>query len=75
MVLLICKNKNRRSPGQISRENQFAESLNTLFDIAHADALDIMQDEVDKHFLITQRKKERVGSIIGVDMKALQQAK
>lgn len=44
-------------------------ALNDLFDIAHADALRIMKIEEDRSFLISQRQKNRLGSMLGVDLK------
>lgn len=48
---------------------QFISTLNDLFDIAQADALNIMKIEEDRSFLISQRQKNRPGSMLGVDLK------
>lgn len=52
----ICKIKKRLSDAQKRREKQFSDKLNDLFDIAHANALQLMKNEVDKIFLINQRE-------------------
>lgn len=61
-----CK---RRTDNQQGKEKAFSEKLNNLFDIAHANALNIMSIEKDKQFLIAQRKPNRVGSMLGIDNK------
>lgn len=59
-----CK---RRSPLQEKRERDFMEKFDDLFDIAAANAIDVINIEEDKLFLINQRKKGRPGSMIGCD--------
>lgn len=71
----IGKNKNKRTEAQRNKERAFTEKLNDLFDIAHANALNMIKWEEDKQFLIAQRQKGRQGSMAGVDMKSLQKAK
>jgi len=51
------------------KNEQFISTLNDLFDIAQADALNIMKIEEDRSFLISQRQKNRPGSMLGVDLK------
>uniref|UniRef100_A0A2S2QNU3 Uncharacterized protein n=1 Tax=Sipha flava TaxID=143950 RepID=A0A2S2QNU3_9HEMI len=63
----LQKNSNWRTNTQINNENEFVQCFDELFDIAHADALDIMTINKDKQFLITQRQKGRSGALIGVD--------
>lgn len=63
------KHKTRQSVSCRQKEKQFAESLNDLFDIAHANALNIIKIEEDKIFLLMQRRKGRPGSMLGVDKK------
>lgn len=46
---------------------QFVSKLDDLFDIAHADALDLFSNEEDKAFLVAQRQKGRLGSLVGID--------
>lgn len=59
-----CK---RRTALQEKREHDFVEELDDLFDIAHGDALSIIQIEEDRLFLLNQRKKGRPGGMIGSD--------
>lgn len=42
-------------------ENMFIQNLDKLFDIAHADALNVMTNYEDKQFLLAQRKEGRPG--------------
>lgn len=63
------KHKTRTSELNINRQKEFEESLNDLFDIAHADALAIIKIDEDKQFLIAQRTKGRQGCMLGVDKK------
>lgn len=65
----LNKNKNRTTETQKNYEKNFVETLDQLFDIAHADALNLLKGE-DKEFLINQRKPEREGCLTGVDVKA-----
>lgn len=51
------------------REQNFQSDLDNLFDIAHADALQIIKIEEDKIFLQQQREPGRQGSLAGVDQK------
>lgn len=61
-----CK---RLSETQKSKEKLFEKNMNNLFDIAHINALNLISIEEDKEFLIAQRKTNRVGSMIGIDLK------
>jgi len=61
------KNSSRRTNTQIKNENEFVQCFDDLFDIAHADALDIMTTDIAKQFLITQRQKGRPGALMGID--------
>jgi hypothetical protein len=63
----LQKNSSRRTNTQIKIENEFVQCFDELFDIAHADALDIMTTDIDKQFLITQIHKGRPGALMGVD--------
>ncbi|KAK2721327.1 hypothetical protein QYM36_003567 [Artemia franciscana] len=64
---LLKKNKARKSSTQQAREAAFVSRLEDLFDIAHADALNMMSIQEDKDFLLAQREKGRRGSMVGVD--------
>lgn len=63
----IQRNASRRSESQKKLEDSFKNKLNDLFDIASANALQIMKDEESKQFLILQRSPGRLGYIGGVD--------
>lgn len=47
--------------------DQFIAELDDLFDIAHANAMEMMKIQEDKDFLLQQRQKGRPGCMIGVD--------
>lgn len=49
------------------REEDFQNDLDNLFDIAHANALEMMKIEEDKIFLQKQREPGRPGCLAGVD--------
>ena len=55
--IAVKKNASRRADTQKEKERQFIGSLDDLFDIAHAEALNIIQLPEDKDFLQAQRKK------------------
>lgn len=63
------KSKTRKSDLCRKRERAFEDKLNNLFDIAHANAIDLMKIKEDKDFLQLQRKSGRPGCMMGVDMK------
>ncbi|GBM34003.1 hypothetical protein AVEN_166436-1 [Araneus ventricosus] len=56
-------------PGDKRREKEFGESLDNLFDIAHADKFQSIKIEEDKVFLLRQRELGRVGYLGGIDKK------
>jgi hypothetical protein len=69
IVVLACnshiayskkKNKGRKSEAQKARELEFAEKLNQLFDIAHADAVTKIKTEQDKELLNDQRTDRKM---------------
>lgn len=65
----LQKLQHRKTETQQKKNEQFISTLNDLFDIAQADALNIMKIEEDRSFLISQRQKNRPGSMLGVDLK------
>lgn len=65
----LQRSHTRQSELQTKRENEFIDTLDDLFDIAARNALTSMKNEIDREFLIAQRKKGREGSLIGVDQK------
>lgn len=54
----IKKNASRKSDTQKKNEDAYKESIEKLFDIGKANALEIMEDENDKEFLRSQRGKQ-----------------
>lgn len=65
----LDKNKTRKSETQQYKEQNYKNSLNNLFDIAHEDAFNIIKIEEDRRFLTLQRQEGRVGYMTGVDKK------
>lgn len=63
----LKKNKNRKTKTQQDNEAKFSEMLQELFDIAHADAMNLITTDEDKLFLQSQRQKGRPGCMMGVD--------
>ncbi|GBO29411.1 hypothetical protein AVEN_209061-1 [Araneus ventricosus] len=51
------------------RQQEFESNLDNLFDIAHADALQLMKIEEDRMFLQRQREPGRPSHLGGVDKK------
>lgn len=60
---------------QDARKDKFIESLDDLFDVAHANALDMIKIEEDRQFLEQQRKKGRPGGFSGIDRKLAEKQK
>lgn len=67
----LKKSKVKRSQAIRQKEKQWQRKLGGLFDIAHADALNIMKVEEDKQFLLAQREEGRRGLIGSVDKASL----
>ena len=65
----LKKNKGRRTETQSSNEAKFCDRLDDLFDIAHANALELIKIPEDREFLIAQREKGRRGCMGSVDVK------
>ena len=61
------ENKTKRSETIEHKEKDWSNSLDDLFDIAYADALETIKIEEDRQFLLAQRQKGRPGKMIGVD--------
>lgn len=57
----------RKSEIQMHKNAQFISKLDDLFDIAHADVLNLISIEEDRAFLVAQRQKGRLGSLLGID--------
>ena len=63
------ENKAKRSDYLKKKEDQWNEGLEELFDIAHANALEMITIQEDKDFLLYQREKIRRGEMGPVDKK------
>lgn len=59
--------KSGKRPSSKAKEQIFVEKLDDLFDISHANALELLKIDEDKQFLINQRKKGRPGYMHGID--------
>ena len=64
---LLKKNANRTTETQKSKELAFSGKLENLFDIAHAEALQMITISEDRDFLLAQREEGRRGSMGGLD--------
>jgi len=51
----------RNTASHKEKEELFISKFNDLFDVGHADALQMMKLKPDRLFLINQRKKGRLG--------------
>ena len=67
------ENKAKRSDYLKQKEDQWNEGLEELFDIAHANALEMITIQEDKDFLLCQREKIRRGKMGPVDKKLAKQ--
>ncbi|GBN10564.1 hypothetical protein AVEN_102257-1 [Araneus ventricosus] len=65
----LQKSTCRRSEKQEENERNFISDLNNLFDIAHANALEIIKIEEDRKLSLSQREPGRRGCLMGIDMK------
>lgn len=63
----IKKNKSRHSKTQHAKESEFLTTIEELFDIAHANAVELISHTEDKLFMESQRQKGRPGCMSGVD--------
>ncbi|XP_054745720.1 paired box protein Pax-6-like [Anastrepha obliqua] len=63
----LQKHAARTSMDHKKKEKEFVEKLEDLFDIAHANALNIISIEEDKQFLNNQWMKGRPGFMYGID--------
>lgn len=69
------ENKKKRSEALKTKEQNWQQKLEDLFDIAHRDALNIMTLEEDKQFLLAVRQNRRQFLIGSVDRKSLNKCK
>jgi len=63
------ENKAKRSAFLVRKENEWQCSLDSLFDISHSNAMEMITIKEDKDFLSDQRDKCRIGKIGTVDLK------
>ena len=61
------KRRYENNANQIKKEDTFVKELENLFDIAHQKALEMMENEIDKTFLLQQRQPGRKGKMGGAD--------
>ncbi|GBN77094.1 hypothetical protein AVEN_101508-1 [Araneus ventricosus] len=66
-----CYKKNAKKLQDVfkRRQQEFLSNLDNLFDIAHADALQLMKIEEGRMFLQRQSEPDRPGHLGGVDKK------
>lgn len=67
----LKKNNKRETHNQKAKQQAFSSKLDNLFDVAHADSLNIIKITEDRDFLLAQREDGRRGSMIGVDRNLL----
>lgn len=65
----LQRSASRATERQKLREEAFTEKLDDLFDMAHTDANNLIKDPEIREFLECQRKKGRVGCLLGVEEK------
>lgn len=65
----LQKNANKTQDVFEQRRQEFVTNLGNLFDIAHADALQLIKINEDRIFLQRQREPGRPGHLAGVDKK------
>src|SRR6218665_3944428 len=63
----LKKRISRSSGKYLKNQQMFQDRLDDLFDIAHRDAMSLIDIEKDRLFLEAQREKGRRGTIAGVD--------
>ena len=59
----------RKSSTKKQNVSEFSDEMDDLFDISHANALDMVTNEEDKQFLLIQREKGRPGCMLGTNKK------
>lgn len=65
----LRKHPPEKSDAMRQKHDQFEKDLDNLFDISHANAMEMMRNEEDKEFLQKQRMDGRPGSMVGVDQR------
>jgi len=69
----LKKNSSRKTATKKANEDAFSDTLDDLFDVAHADAMSLIKIEEDRKFLEAQREKGRRGCMGGIDSKLAKQ--
>ncbi|GBM39742.1 hypothetical protein AVEN_66914-1 [Araneus ventricosus] len=65
----LQKSACRRSETQEENESNFISNLNNLFDIAHVNALEIIKNEENRKFFLSQGEPGRRVCLMGIAMK------
>lgn len=65
----LKKNCGRKCGTQTSKERLFVEKLDDLFEMAHHDAMNMIQEQGIRDFLVAQRQKGRIGCFLGIERK------
>lgn len=65
----VQKHVTRKSTIDQRNEKEFVNKLDDIFDIANANALNMIEIEIDKQFLISKRTKGKPGCMLGIDKK------
>lgn len=71
----LQKSETRGGAQHEKNKAEFVSCFENLFDIAHADAYELIENAEDVEFLREQRKPGRKGSMIGVDETTFQREK
>lgn len=66
---LVQKNSKRNSLTQTTKEREFVDKLDDLFDMSHRDSMELIRDDETREFLTAQRKKGRIGCLLGIAQK------
>ena len=61
------ENKKKRSNKLVEKEGRLNNKLDNLFGIAHKNALELIQIEEDRTFLLAQRESGRQGRMESID--------
>lgn len=73
--LHLFRSSTKGTETQQQNEAAFVETLDDLFDVATASALETIKIEEDRQFLLLQRQKGRVGLMVGIDTVSVERDK
>jgi len=65
----LKKNRHRKTETQKKNEDAFTADFTNLFDVSHGNALQMIDIQEDREFLIAQQQPGRRGSMAGMDKK------